>query len=206
MFRDIPGMGGCCVSVRRLLVYAQRRPYRDTTTRSIIACLPKRPSVSAVPDLIQQPGLPSPLLIDRRPDMLRRQHKPALARRPRPQLQRPRVIRPKRAVVEIPPRPRREVQHLARGADRVLVPALGEDGGRDALADLAHARQRLGQVLGLAAPAPGREDELRVRVPVDVGADALAGGRELGRERREDLVLGRVAGGEPLEGLGAGVG
>lgn len=116
------------------------------------------------------------------------------------------MIRPERAVVEVPPRARREVQHLARRADRVLVPALGEDGRRDALADLAHARQRLGEVLGLAAPAPGREDELRVRVPVDVGADALARGRELGGERREDLVLGRVAGGEALEGLGAGVG
>jgi hypothetical protein len=58
--------------------------------------------------------------------------------------------------------------HLASRTSGIVLAAASVDSPGNALSYLAHAGKRGRQILGVTAPAPRREDELPVGVPVDV--------------------------------------
>lgn len=167
-------------------------------------------------DLVQQIvhlRLPSPRLLHRGPDLLRRQHEPIVpAVR---QLDQPRELCAAGPVHIICGAPDEAVQHRAGGAKRVRRAAARElpvaalviiqsHGVADARGG-ARPLARLRRVQRLVV-APGPQEVLRVAVPVDVQPDARARGRaEPVDEGREPLVLGAAGGGRPRVGLGAGV-
>lgn len=160
-----------------------------------------------LPHIIQQPNLPSPLLPNNRPNLLRRQHKPNTPLRiRRTQFQRPAVIRPANGMVVIPRIARREVQNLTPRTGEVRAVSLTRsfDRRRRARRRFEHAIDALGQ--GIAGETPRREDQLAVRMEIDKTADAMRFARgESGGETVEGGVLGGVAWSDSAVGLPAGV-
>ncbi len=150
----------------------------------------------------QQPNQTLPLLLRRRQDLRRRQHKPTgPTASARTQLNRPRQLRLAHILDVIRAAPRRGIQRAAARSHRPARATHGSDPRPQAL------RQRqLLSVVGrarLAVVAIRQKDVLPVAVPVDVELDAFVGS-EGGGEGREGLHLGRVAGGLAFVGLGAG--
>lgn len=163
-------------------------------------------TTSPLPDFIQQPNLPSPLLPHNRPNLPRRQHEShLLLLRGRTQLQCPGMLRAPDSIMVIPRIARREVQNLTPRSGEVLAAPLARslDGSRRPVRNFDHARQRCGQ--RVAGETPGGQDQLAVRVEVDERADSGARGEGSG-ERVHGRVFGRVAGRDAAVGLAAGVG
>lgn len=160
-----------------------------------------------VPNIIEQPQLPRPLLPHHRPNLFRRQHKshPALRVR-RAQLQRPAMVRSTQSMVVIPRIACRKVQDLAPGPGKILAAALacGFNRCRRARGYFEHAVDRFWQ--RVAREAPGREDQLAVGVEVDEAADAGASCREFRGEAVDGVVLRRIAWGQATVGLPARIG
>lgn len=110
-------------------------------------------------------------------------------------------------MVVIPRIARREVQNLTPRSRNVLTPPLARSLNSSSRPSrcLKHAVNRLRQ--RVAGETPRREDQLRVRVEVDEGADAgTLGVGQADGEAVDGLVLGRVAWRDAAVGLPAGVG
>jgi len=131
-------------------------------------------TILILPHIIQQPNLPSPLLPNNRPNLLRRQHKPNPALRiRRTQFQRPTVIRPANGMMVIPRIAGREIQNLTPWTRKVGAVPLTRSFNRRRRASrrFQHPINRLGQ--GIAGETPRRENQLAVRMEVHETADAV---------------------------------
>lgn len=161
---------------------------------------------SAHPNIIQHPHLPRPLLLDRRPNLVRRQYEPASRLVPWTQLHGPRVLSPMHSIMVISGVSRGKIQNLAPRPILIRhVPGTGlHNGPCSAARDLQHARQGFGQ--RVAGEAVRRENQLAVRVKVDERADSSACFGERGREAVEGGVLRRVAWCFATVRLAAGIG